>query len=81
MKALLACIKSPTIGACDCCGEPLYDPAHQLARAIFAALPEVAVTNAQALYDEIVEYIEAAFGDLLVLADEFDADDDVESAH
>jgi hypothetical protein len=75
MKALLACIKSPTIGACDCCGEPIYDPAHQLARTIFAALPEVPGANAQALYDEAVDHIEEAFGELLVLADDFDVDD------
>jgi hypothetical protein len=74
MKTLLTCIKSPTIGICECCGEPVYDPAHQLARTIFAELPEVAVANAQAFYEEVVEHIEEAFGDLLVLADEFDED-------
>jgi hypothetical protein len=73
-KTLLSSIKSPIISACDCCGEPVYDPAHQLARTIFAALPHIPGSNAQALYDEIVEQIEEAFDNLLVLADELDED-------
>jgi hypothetical protein len=34
--------------------------------------PAVPGANAQAIYDEIVQHIEEAFGELLVLADEFD---------
>ena len=71
-KAMLARIKSPTIGTCECCDEPVYDPVHQLARAIFATLPDVPGANAQATYDEIVGHIEEAFTELLVMADEFD---------
>jgi hypothetical protein len=74
-KSLLTSVKSPLVGTCECCQEPIYDQAHQLARTIFAVLPEVPGANAQALYDEIVDHIEEAFGDLLVLADEFDVDD------
>ena len=35
-KNLLTDVKSPSVDACDCCGEPIYDPAHQLARTISA---------------------------------------------
>jgi hypothetical protein len=82
-KTLLDSIKSPTIGTCECCEEPVYDPAHQLARTIFAALPPIPNANAQALYDEIVKHIEEAFGELLVLADEFgvEIDEDIEAVN
>jgi hypothetical protein len=72
VKTLLSSVKSTSIGTCECCEEPVYDPAHQLARTIFAALPLIPGMDAQAIYEEIVIHIEEAFGELLVLADEFD---------
>jgi hypothetical protein len=81
MKTLLAFIKSMSDGACDCSGEPTYDPVHQLARTIFAALQAVPRANAQVLCDEVVGHIEAAFGELLVLADEFEGDEDAKAVN
>ena len=75
-KSLLDSIKSPSVGVCDCCNEPVFDPAHQLARTIFAVLPPIKGRDTQALYDEIVWHIEEAFGELLVLSKEFEAEID-----
>jgi hypothetical protein len=80
-QTLLFSIQSPAVGTCDCYGEPAYDPAHQLARTIFAALPPIPSANVQNLYDEIVGHIEEAFGQLPVLADEFEGDEDVKAVN
>jgi hypothetical protein len=73
-KTLLTGIKSPSEGACACCGEPVYDPAHDLACRIFEALPAIDGIDAQATYEKIVEHIEEAFGELLVICDDLDGE-------
>jgi len=73
-KTLLSAIKSPSDGSCECCGEPTFDPAHDLARRIFELLPPIPSLNAQATYDQVVELIGGYFGIVLELAEESDED-------
>jgi hypothetical protein len=71
-KSLLDKIKSPAMDVCECCHEPTYDPAHDLARRIFELLPPIPSLDAQKTYDEAVELIEGYFGIILELAETAD---------